>query len=232
MVAAAANCWKVSSLNTVSSDIFSLQLTTVFSRRAVLSNLRQIAAIATIIGTIFTVATYFSFSDEPAETGVPPASTDVSKRQAAPTVPSDEPAEIVVPPVPASTNLSQRQTGPTVGEDNGRQTDAAAASNPDISEAEIRIRFDAARKISGPSTKSRTLQQLAKKASDLGFLGTAFTIALEIPGPNTRSNTLGYVARMAKKLGELELAIRIAETIPGPNTRNKVLSEISEINDN
>ncbi|MCY4002684.1 MAG: hypothetical protein OXF33_03120 [Rhodospirillales bacterium] len=166
-----------------------------------MSNLGRAAAIATIVGAIFTAATFFYISDETVETGVPSAST----------------------------GRSEGQTGPNVHEENEPKANAITESSHDVDEAEIRTRLDAARKIPGMSSRSRALQRLAKKASDFGFLSTAFLIASEIPGMSTRSATLSYVAKKAAKMGDLELAIRIAETIPGMSTRSQTLSEISEL---
>ena len=139
-----------------------------------MSKLGKAAAIATIVGAILTAATFFNISDEPVETGTPSASN----------------------------TIGEEKTDPIVRERNGLGSSTTTESRPDVGEAEIRTRFDAARKIPITSSRSSALQRLATTASDLGFFSTAFRIASEVPFTSTRSATLSYVAKKAAKAGE------------------------------
>lgn len=163
--------------------------------------LGRTAALATIVAALFTVATYFKGSDERVEADTPSASA----------------------------SLRESQTGNIARKSNGRTPSTSTEMNHDVREAEIKIRFVAARKIPGLSSKSDALQELAKKASDLGFPDTAFVIALEIPSISTKSATLSYVAKEAAKSGSVKLAIRIAEKIPSLTTKSQTLREISKM---
>ena len=223
------NCRWGSTPNVASTDMLSSQSAMTCSRRVVLTNLGKIAAIATIVGAIFTVITFFHISKEPTETSVPPTPPNLNQGQTGSMAIFDEAPETPVPPV--SSNVSQGKTDSIVCKDNRpRQNTTTTESSSYVLEFDLMTRFNAARKIPGPSSKSKALQKLSKAASDLGCFDMAFTIALDIPSPSTKSKTLRYVAIGAKTLGELKLAIRIAEAIPGPTTRSKTLSDISEIN--
>ena len=170
-------------------------------RRVELAFLGKAAAVATIVAAVFTVAAYFNIPEEKIETTAPSVSA----------------------------NVHESRTGPIVRKGNGQRPSVSTEISNDVREDDIKIRFVAARKIPGTSTRSDALRELARKASDLDYFHTAFAIASEIPGTSTRSATLSYSAKKAAKSGNIELTIQIAEKIPGTTTKSKTLAEISKM---
>lgn len=187
--------------------------------RCVLGSLGKTAAWATIVGAIFTVITFFHVSNDRSEESDPSAliSNDESKSTPVVRENSNEPPRASVVSTSPSDSVASNSSN------------ASTASNSYVREAEIRTRFEAAIGIPGTSTRGSALQQLAMKASDLGFLPISFEIASKIPGTSTRSKTLSYVANKAAESGNLQLAIQIAEKIPNTSSRSQTLREISEM---
>lgn len=165
--------------------------------------LGKAAAIATIIAATFTIIEFYS---SPPLSEVVDSSSYVNEAEE------------------ASVNEARNRTLPG---DNDLFRHELSENN--ITENEIKVRFGAAIKIPGSSTRGEALKELAERSANFGYFDTAIEIAENIPGSSIRSLTLSNIAKLISKTGNIELAIKAAKRIPGSSTRNSTLHEISKI---
>lgn len=167
-----------------------------------MKHLASAAAIATIIAAVFSVASYV---DKDSTIIVfPPSKQETAYEQLEPKAP---PREIELPTT-AREKLDQE---------------------PIISNKQLMIRYDAALKIPGSSTKTSTLRDLAYRAIDSKNYKDAFTISKSIPGFTTKSSVLSNLATEIAKSGDIEFATIVAESIPGSSTKSSTLSKIANL---
>ena len=162
--------------------------------------LSKAAAFATIVAAVFSVATYLDKDKAKTISKIPSHTTQEAENQ--------------------QENLTH-QSQQELGDKSPKEID--------VSESKIRARFKAALKIPGSTTRSSSLEGLAKKSANLGYFKIAFDIALKIPGSSTKSSTLNYVAIKVAKSGDTEFATEVAVKIPGSTTRSSTLQEISRM---
>lgn len=164
-----------------------------------MNHLGQIAAIATVVACVFTVATYFDTA---------PTSTTTYLYQADPPHQSYEP---VLEPNPT------------------KKTPAAPVviQEQDGSRDPYRAQFEAALKIPSTTSRSNALSNLARKAVNAGYFSSAFEFADNIPSTTSRSDTMRFVALKVASSGNLPFAVQVADRIPSTTTKSKTLAEIS-----
>lgn len=161
----------------------------------------KIASVATIVAAVFTVIAYFD-SDTISSGFVVIGSEESQKTD-----------PITIRTLAEANNTISRETEKALDER--------------LSEGSLGKRLEVALKIPGSITKNKTLKDLAKSATDLGYFDLAIKIADHIPGSVSKNSAMSYLALAIGESGNLDLAMAVAEKIPGSVTRSKTLSVLA-----
>ena len=172
-----------------------------------MSILAKIAAIATIVGVVFAIVTYFK------DTGPE----------------EDKVITTFVEPADNSNKLNdaEQKTETDLHASIEAEGDNADTFSPGLTHDDLIKRHEGALKIPYASTRSAALFDLAKLAVVQRMYKEAKKIAEDIPYTYTRSNALSFVSKEAAKSGDMDLAIIAAEKIPLSSTKSATLKDIT-----